>query len=90
MCHSVTMVSPKTVDKQYKPQQNGKQRKKNHRPGIPKADADLALAAEENVYLYMRSMSISGSFWYSFIFTVSERILFRFLKSSSTCGDRNQ
>lgn len=66
------------------------EKKKTHKPGIPKADADLILAAEENAYLYMRSMSISGSFWNSFIFTVSERILFRFLRSSSTCGDRNQ
>lgn len=36
-------------------------------------------------YLYMRSMSISGSSWNSLIFTVSDKILFRFLRSSSTC-----
>lgn len=35
-------------------------------------------------HLYMRSMSISGSSWNSLIFTVSDRILFRFLRSSST------
>lgn len=32
----------------------------------------------------MRSMSISGSSWNSLIFTVSDKILFRFLSSSST------
>jgi len=66
----------------------GSREKKPHRTGIPKPHADLVQAVEENVYLYMRSMSISGSFWNSFILTVSERILFRFLKSSSTCGDK--
>lgn len=35
-------------------------------------------------HLYMRSMSISGSSWNSLIFTVSDKILLRFLRSSST------
>lgn len=35
-------------------------------------------------YLYMRSMSISGSSWNSRIFTVSDKMLLRFLRSSST------
>lgn len=35
-------------------------------------------------HLYMRSISISGSSWNSLIFTVSDKILLRFLRSSST------
>ena len=37
----------------------------------------------------MRSMSISGSSWNSLIFTVSDKILLRFLRSSSTWKDRH-
>lgn len=40
--------------------------------------------------LYMRSMSISGSSWNSLIFTVSDKILFRFLISSSTCESKRK
>lgn len=36
------------------------------------------------IHLYMRSISISGSFWNSLIFTVSDRMLFRLHSSSST------
>lgn len=35
-------------------------------------------------HLYIRSMSISGSSWNSLIFTVSDKMLLRFLRRSST------
>lgn len=41
------------------------------------------------VYLYMRSISISGSSWNSLIFTVSYKMLFRLQRSSSTCKKAN-
>lgn len=37
-------------------------------------------------HLYMRSISISGSSWCSFILTVSERIMWRLKTRSWTCG----
>lgn len=37
-------------------------------------------------YLYMRSISISGSSWCSFILTVSERIIWRLKTRSWTCS----
>lgn len=40
---------------------------------------------EYGLYLYIRSISISGSSWCSFILTVSERIMWRLNTRSWTC-----
>ena len=51
----------------------------------PRCTSDPLLIVSWKVYLYMRSISISGSSWNSLIFTVSYRMLFRLQSSSSTC-----
>lgn len=58
-------------------------------PSLPKvcprpSNNALSIYLLRRVYLYMRSMSISGSSWNSLIFTVSYKMLFRLQRSSST------
>lgn len=54
----------------------------------PIAKASILLKFYE-VYLYMRSTSISGSSWCSFIFTVSDRIMCRLNTRSWTCEEKD-
>lgn len=83
--HMVTIVRPENggggggssnhreIGGKAKPNWDGRRKHNSHMEEVPL-----------NFYLYIRSMSISGSSWNSLIFTVSDKMQLRFLKSSST------